>query len=251
MSEFTECTVAILKHNNPCGVGSAPQLIEAWEKALETDRQAPFGGVIIVNRPLNFEIAEAISEIFSEVIIAPSFESDAKELLQKKKNLRLIESQFTPEKWDYRSVVGGLLVQESDSQKDDPKEWKVVTERKPNAPEMAALHFGWKVVKHVRSNAIVYSTEDRTLGIGAGQMSRVDSSKLAVWKAGESGLNLKGSCLASDAFFPFPDALEAASKAGATAVIQPGGSLRDAEVIEAANQAHLAMIFTGKRHFRH
>jgi len=255
IAEFREAdpTLAILKHTNPCGVGTAKKLAEAWEKAFATDRQAPFGGILAVNRPLDGETAKAIAEIFSEVILAPSFTPEALQILRAKKNLRLIENH---EKggagWDFRSVRGGgLLVQESDEQGDQEKDWKVVTRRKPTEPEMRAMRFGWKVVRHVKSNAIVYSAEDRTLGIGAGQMSRVDSSRIAVWKAGEAKLNLKGSAVASDAFFPFPDGLEAAAQAGATAAIQPGGSVKDPEVIAAADQLGVAMIFTGRRHFRH
>ena len=255
MAEFrdSEPTLAILKHTNPCGVGSGKKLAEAWEKAFATDRQAPFGGIIAANRALDGDTAKAIAEIFSEVILAPSFSPEALQILQAKKNLRLIENrEKSGAGWDYRSVRGGgLLVQEADEKGDQEEEWKVVTKRQPTEPEMRAMRFGWKVVRHVKSNAIVYSAEDRTLGIGAGQMSRVDSSRIAVWKAGEARLSLKGSAVASDAFFPFPDGLEAAAQAGATAAIQPGGSVKDAEVIAAADRLGVAMIFTGRRHFRH
>ena len=256
IADFGEPTVAILKHTNPCGVGTDLDLREAWEKAFATDKQAPFGGVIICNRPITEALAKAISEIFSEVIIAPEFEGDARALLQKKKNLRLIrllppDPDAEPE-LDLRSVCGGLLVQDRDVT-DDLKdgETKVVTKRPPNDHEMAAMRFGWRVVKHVKSNAIVYADSDRTLGIGAGQMSRVDASRIAVWKANEAGLSLYGSAVASDAFFPFADGLIAAADAGATCAIQPGGSVRDAEVIAAADERDMAMIFTGVRHFRH
>ena len=255
IAEFREeePTLAILKHTNPCGVGTGKKLAEAWEKAFATDRQAPFGGIIAANRPLDGETAKAIAEIFSEVILAPSFLPEALQVLQAKKNLRLIENR---EKggagWDFRTVRGnGLLVQESDERGDQEKDWKVVTKRKPTEAEMRAMRFGWKVVRHVKSNAIVYAAADRTLGIGAGQMSRVDSSRIAVWKAGEAKLALQGSAVASDAFFPFPDGLEAAAQAGATAAIQPGGSVKDAEVIAAADRLGVAMVFTGRRHFRH
>ena len=254
ISEFDELALAILKHTNPCGVAAGASLHEAWELAYATDKQAPFGGIIVMNRPLDLAVAKPISEIFSEVIIAPSFTSEAMELLCKKKNLRLMENHLPKGAghiYDYRSVPGGLLVQDCDNQPDDETVWKVVTKRQPAAEEKQALRFGWKVVKHVKSNAIVYSSALRTLGIGAGQMSRVDSSKIAVWKAGEAGLSLKGSCIASDAFFPFADGILAAAEAGAVAAIQPGGSVRDAEVIEAADKADMAMIFTGRRHFRH
>jgi phosphoribosylaminoimidazolecarboxamide formyltransferase/IMP cyclohydrolase len=251
--EFDTLTLAILKHTNPCGVGSGKDLREAWDHAYATDKQAPFGGIIVMNRTLDLPVAQAISEIFSEVIIAPEFAPDAKELLMKKKNLRLIENKYqsTGANYDFHSVLGGIVAQESDSAPDDESQWKVVTKRQPTNDELAALRFGWKVVKHVKSNAIVYAANGQTLGIGAGQMSRVDSSKIAVWKAGEAKLPLKGSIIASDAFFPFADGIQAAAEAGAIAAIQPGGSVRDAEVIEAADKAGMAMIFTGRRHFRH
>jgi phosphoribosylaminoimidazolecarboxamide formyltransferase / IMP cyclohydrolase len=253
IAEFSEPTVAILKHTNPCGVGTDADLRKAWEKAFATDKQAPFGGVIVCNRPLTEKLAKAIAEIFSEVIIAPEFEADARALLQKKKNLRLMRLLDTakPAKFDFdvRSVCGGVLVQDRD--KNVELATKIVTKRAPTKKEMAAMLFGWRVVKHVKSNAIVYAGADRTLGIGAGQMSRVDASRIAVWKANEAGLSLKGSAVASDAFFPFPDGLIAAAEAGASCAIQPGGSVRDDEVIAAADEQNVAMIFTGVRHFRH
>jgi phosphoribosylaminoimidazolecarboxamide formyltransferase/IMP cyclohydrolase len=253
ISEFTKPTAAILKHTNPCGVGSDPDLREAWDKAFTTDKRAPFGGIIICNRPVTLALAKAISEIFSEVIIAPEFNSDARSLLSKKKNLRLMKMLKPPPEpsRDVRSVIGGLLAQDADSANVVELEHKVVTQRPPTKDEIEAMEFGWRVVKHVKSNAIVYSGKDRTLGIGAGQMSRVDSSRIAVWKAQEAGLSLKGSALSSDAFFPFSDGLIAAAEAGATCVIQPGGSIRDDEVIAAADERGLAMVFTGVRHFRH
>jgi len=253
ITEFGKPTVAILKHTNPCGIGTDSDLRAAWDKAFATDKQAPFGGVIICNRPLTLALARSISEIFSEVIIAPEFDADARSLLSKKKNLRLMKFLRTlPESGrDTRSVVGGLLVQDTDSSDVPGLEHKVVTERPPSRDEIEAMEFGWKVVRHVKSNAIVYAGKDRTLGIGAGQMSRVDSSRIAVWKAREAGLSLKGSAVCSDAFFPFPDGLIAAADAGATCAIQPGGSVRDEEVIAAANERGVAMVFTGFRHFRH
>lgn len=253
IAEFSKPTVAILKHTNPCGVGSDPDLREAWEKAFTTDKQAPFGGIIICNQPVNMALAKAICEIFSEVIIAPEFDAEARSLLAKKKNLRLMRilKPLTQSGRDMRGVLGGLLVQDSDSADIPELEHKVVTTRPPTKAEIDAMEFGWKVVKHVKSNAIVYAGADRTLGIGAGQMSRVDASRIAVWKAQEAGLSLKGSVVCSDAFFPFADGLVAAAEAGATAAIQPGGSVRDAEVIQAANDKGVAMVFTGTRHFRH
>jgi phosphoribosylaminoimidazolecarboxamide formyltransferase/IMP cyclohydrolase len=248
-------TLAILKHTNPCGVGQGDALREAWDKAYATDQQAPFGGIIAVNRPLDLNCAEAISEIFSEVIIAPEFTPDALALLQKKKNLRLLRMLKNPAKapgFDLRSVSAeSYLLQERDLKITTASDLKIVTKRQPTPEELRGMLFGWRVVKHLKSNAIVYVGSDRTLGVGAGQMSRVDSSRIAVWKAGEASLPLKGSVVCSDAFFPFPDGLIAAANAGATAAIQPGGSVRDAEVIAAADERGLAMAFTGARHFRH
>ncbi|MFN2541834.1 MAG: bifunctional phosphoribosylaminoimidazolecarboxamide formyltransferase/IMP cyclohydrolase [Chthoniobacterales bacterium] len=253
IAEFDNATIAILKHTNPCGVGSDVDLRAAWEKAFGTDKQAPFGGIIICNRPVDEPLAKAISEIFSEVIIAPEFEPEARTILQKKKNLRLIRLAAAPAEirstTDIRLVSAGLLVQDADGANEIPQ--NVVTRRKPSDSELSAMLFGWRVVKHVKSNAIVYAGADRTLGIGAGQMSRVDASRIAIWKAEEAGLSLKGSAVASDAFFPFPDGLIAAADAGATCAIQPGGSVRDKEVIAAADERDMAMIFTGIRHFRH
>ncbi|MGJ8633516.1 MAG: bifunctional phosphoribosylaminoimidazolecarboxamide formyltransferase/IMP cyclohydrolase [Luteolibacter sp.] len=256
--DFARPTVAILKHTNPCGVGQDDEdLRVAWKKAFETDRQAPFGGVIVTNRPLTLELARVISEIFTDVIIAPDFEPDARALLQKKKKLRLmkINDQYLIDKKApvIRSCPGGLMVMDRDHMALglEDIEGKVVTKRPPSQEEMRAMRFGWRIVKNVKSNAIVYTHADRTLGIGAGQMSRVDSSRIAVWKAKEAGLDLKGSIVASDAMFPFADGLQSAIDAGATACIQPGGSIRDEEVIAAADAAGMAMVFTGHRHFRH
>lgn len=248
-------TLAILKHTNPCGVGQGASLLEAWERAFATDRQAPFGGIIAVNRPLDLACAQAISEIFSEVIIAPDFAADALELLRQKKNLRLLRirqdlAAATPH--DIRSVgADSFLWQQRDLKATLAADLRVVTQRAPSEAELQAMLFGWRVVKHLKSNAILYCGPDRTLGVGAGQMSRVDSSRIAVWKAGEAGLSLKNSVVCSDAFFPFADGLIAAAEAGATAAIQPGGSVRDPEVIRAADERGIAMVFTGVRHFRH
>jgi phosphoribosylaminoimidazolecarboxamide formyltransferase / IMP cyclohydrolase len=248
-------TLAILKHMNPCGVGQADSLLAAWDKAFATDKQAPFGGIIAVNQPLDAPCAEAISEIFSEVIIAPDFSAEALTLLQRKKNLRLLKllkSSREARPWDIRSVgANSFLLQQRDLKTTGVADLKIVTRRQPSPAELSAMLFGWRIVKHVKSNAILYAAADRTLGIGAGQMSRVDSSRIAVWKAGEAKLPLRGSVVCSDAFFPFPDGLIAAAEAGATAAIQPGGSVRDSEVIAAADERNLAMAFTGVRHFRH
>ena len=248
-------TLAILKHTNPCGVGQGKILREAWDKAFATDKQAPFGGVITANRTLDDECAEAIAEIFSEVIVAPDFSAEALQILQKKKNLRLLKILKPTQGgrlWDLRSVgADSFLLQRQDSITTTPESLKIVTKRWPTEDELNAMLFGWRVVKHVKSNAIIYVAADRTLGVGAGQMSRVDASRIAVWKAGEAKLSLKGSVVCSDAFFPFADGLIAAAEAGATAAIQPGGSVRDAEVIAAADERGVAMAFTGTRHFRH
>jgi phosphoribosylaminoimidazolecarboxamide formyltransferase/IMP cyclohydrolase len=248
-------TLAILKHTNPCGVGQGASLREAWDRAYATDKQAPFGGIIAVNRTLDLPCAEAIAEIFSEVIVAPDFSPDAFTLLQKKKNLRLLKVLRDPASastLEARSVgAESFLLQERDTKKIARADLKVVTRRAPNEEEFQAMLFGWRVMKHVKSNAILYANAQQSLGIGAGQMSRVDASRIAVWKAGEAGLPLKGSVVCSDAFFPFPDGLIAAAEAGATAAIQPGGSVRDAEVIAAADHRNVAMVFTGVRHFRH
>jgi phosphoribosylaminoimidazolecarboxamide formyltransferase/IMP cyclohydrolase len=253
IAEFsdTEPTLAILKHNNPCGVGSGSTLSEAWENAYATDRNAPFGGIFVTNCCMDGQTARLIAEIFSEVIIAPDFSPEALDILKAKKHLRLIVNKVSRlPRLAVRSIVGeSFLVQKPDLSMQESG--KVVTQRAPTSEEREALDFSWRVVKHVRSNAIVYAKKGRTLGIGAGQMSRVDASKIAVWKAKEAGLSLQGSVVASDAFFPFADGLIAAAEAGATAAIQPGGSVRDAEVIAAADRLGMAMVFTGYRHFRH
>ncbi len=254
IGEFERPTVAILKHLNPCGVASADSLAAAWPLALATDRQAPYGGIIVVNQTLDGELAGMIAEIFTEVIIAPRFSDEALAVFRKKKNLRLMLAKGglgAESLREVRSVVGGVLVQDRDRTLGEVANFRVVTKRQPQPGEWAAMHFGWKVCKHVKSNAIVYVRGEQTLGIGAGQMARVDSSRIAVWKAGEAGLDLRGSVVVSEALFPFPDGLIAAAEAGATAAIQPGGSVRDQEVINAADERGMAMVFTGMRHFRH
>jgi phosphoribosylaminoimidazolecarboxamide formyltransferase/IMP cyclohydrolase len=257
ISEFEKDapTLAILKHTNACGVGQGATLRAAWEKAFATDRQAPFGGIIAMNRMLDGDSAGALAEIFSEVIVAPDFSAAALEILQRKKNLRLLKILKPLGEaacFDVRSVgADSFLLQERDLKMVTRADLKIVTKRPPAEAELNAMLFGWRVVKHVKSNAIVYAAADRTLGVGAGQMSRVDASRIAVWKAGAAELSLAGSVVCSDAFFPFPDGLIAAAEAGATAAIQPGGSVRDAEVIAAADERGMAMAFTGTRHFRH
>lgn len=251
-------TVAIFKHTNPCGVATGDTLVEAYHKAFATDRQSPFGGIVTVNRPLDMECARAIDAVFTEIIIAPAYEDGVLEFLQKKKNRRLIVSRGGKQQRnaaDIRSVVGGLLVQDADpilpSASELRQSWRVVTDRQPTENEWVDLDFAWRVAKNVKSNAIVYARNRATLGVGAGQMSRIDSAEIAVQKSIKSELDLAGSVVASDAFFPFADGMLAAARHGAIAVIQPGGSVRDEEVITAANEEGIAMVFTGKRHFRH
>ena len=246
--------LAIIKHTNPCGVGVGATTLEAWQRAFATDQEAPFGGIIALNHAVDMALAQTINEIFSEIVIAPDFEPDALDLLKTKKNRRLLRSLHYitgSSRSLVHSVPGGLLIQEPDNAPLADETLRVVTQRGPTSEEEQALRFAWRVVKHVKSNAIVYSDAERTLGIGAGQMSRVDSSRVAAWKAQNAGLSLSSSVVASDALFPFPDGVEVAASAGATAVIQPGGSMRDDEVIAAANRLGMAMIFTGRRHFRH
>jgi len=251
--------VAIIKHANPCGVAVGATLLEAYEKALASDPVSAFGGVVALNRRLDAEAARKIVEIFTEVIIAPEADDDAIAIVASKKNLRLLIAGALPDPkaatLTVRSVAGGFLVQDRDNGALDRSEQKVVTKRAPTDAERADLEFAWRVAKHVKSNAIVYAKGGATVGIGAGQMSRVDSSRVAAQKArdvaGTGAPATEGSVVASDAFFPFADGLVAAVAAGATAVIQPGGSLRDAEVIAAADAAGVAMVFTGMRHFRH
>ena len=246
--------VAILKHNTPCGVGLGDTPGEAYRRAFRTDPDSPFGGIIVANRPFDLDLAQAVDEIFTEVLIAPDFDEDAFALLQKKKNRRLM--RFHPERLprgepDLRRVYGGVLLQESDVVMEDLATARVATQRKPTESELRALAFGWKVAKHVKSNAVVFASAEGTLGIGGGATSRVDAIHQAVAKAARVGLDLRGSVLASDAFFPFPDGLEAAAAAGAVAFVQPGGSVRDDAVILAADRLGAAMVFTGIRHFRH
>ncbi len=254
IGEFERPTVAILKHTNPCGVASADDLVTAWDQAFATDRQAPFGGIIIVNQTVGADLADKIKDIFTEVIIAPRFSDEALAIFAKKKNLRLMIAKAgigADSLQEVRSVIGGVLWQDRDKTLGNPATFQVVTKRQPTKEEWDSMLFGWKIGKHVKSNSIVYCDGERTLGVGAGQMARVDSSRIAVWKAGEAGLSLKGSIVASEALFPFADGLIAAADAGATCAIQPGGSVRDAEVIAAADERGMAMVFTGIRHFKH
>jgi phosphoribosylaminoimidazolecarboxamide formyltransferase / IMP cyclohydrolase len=263
--EFSDETVcAIIKHTNPCGTATGKTLAQAYKRALECDPVSAFGGVIGVNRPVDAEAAEEMHKLFLEVIAAPSFDAAAKTKFASKKNLRLVEitdpgnpgrlvlgtegPSPAPRSWILKNISGGMLVQDADLRLLADADLKVVTKRAPTSEETRALLFAWKVCKHVKSNAIVYARDGQTVGVGAGQMSRVDAAKIGAMKA---QLPLKGTVAASDAFFPFPDGVEEIAKAGATAIIQPGGSQRDPEVIEAADRLGLAMLFTGVRHFRH
>jgi phosphoribosylaminoimidazolecarboxamide formyltransferase/IMP cyclohydrolase len=254
VQEFTEPAVVIVKHANPCGVATASTMVEAYKKAFSADPQSAFGGIIALNRTLDGAAAEAISAQFAEVIIAPEADAAALEIMAKKKNLRLLITGYAkagsaPQQ--IKAISGGLLVQDADTIVLDETELKVVSKRAPTKQEMADLRFAFTVAKHVKSNAIVMARDGMTVGTGAGQMSRVDSVRIACWKAGEAGLGTEGSVLASDAFFPFDDNVHAAAKAGVTALIHPGGSIRDEEVIKAADEYNMAMVMTGIRHFRH
>jgi phosphoribosylaminoimidazolecarboxamide formyltransferase/IMP cyclohydrolase len=246
--EFDEPVCAIIKHTNPCGTATGKTLPEAYVRALECDPVSAFGGVIGVNRTVDAAAAHEMAKLFLEVIAAPAFDEGAKAAFTSKKNLRLVEVPAGQQNWVLKNISGGMLVQDADLHKLAESDLKVVTKRPPTPEEKRAMLFAWKVCKHVKSNAILYARDGQTVGVGAGQMSRVDSCKLGAMKA---QLPLKGTVAASDAFFPFPDGVEEIAKAGATAIIQPGGSVRDQEVVEAADRLGLAMIFTGVRHFRH
>ena len=256
--EFSETATVAIKHNNPCGVAlSKKSLAESFRKAKACDPVSIFGGVIAFNRPVDEETAKELKEIFLEIVIAPSFTPEAKAVLSSAKrllNIRLLELDIgQPQRggYDLRRVRGGMLMQDWDTGSVDVRACKVVTQRKPSEEEYQALDFAWRVCRHVKSNTIVFASPDQVLGVGAGQMSRIDSTKIAVLRAATHGLNLKGSAVASDAFYPFRDGLDEAANAGAKTVIQPGGSIKDDEVIAAANEHGVAMIFTGMRHFRH
>lgn len=252
MKEYDEPTVVALKHMNPCGIGTASTILEAWEAAYEADPVSIFGGIIVLNREVDLPTAEQMHKLFLEIIIAPSYTQEALELLQKKKNIRLLTVDFAQEENQNReetvSVLGGLLVQDQDLAMENEEEWKVVTKRKPTPAEAKALAFAWKAVKHVKSNAIVLANERQTVGIGAGQMNRVGSVKIAIEQAQEK---MEGVVLASDAYFPMDDSVEYAAKHGIKAIIQPGGSIKDQDSIDMANKYDLAMVFTDVRHFRH
>jgi len=260
-AEFSGSAVAIIKHANPCGAAEGDTVLEAYKKAFACDPVSAFGGIVAINRPLDGATAEELAKIFLEVVIAPAVDDDARAILSAKKNLRVLTTGAVPDAagdgMTFKSLSGGFLMQGRDAELRLP-ELNVVTKRAPSNAETADLEFAWRVSKHVKSNAIVYAKDRATVGVGAGQMSRVDSARIAAWKseeagqaAGETAPRTRGSVVASDAFFPFADGLIVCAEAGATAFIQPGGSMRDAEVIAAADERGLAMVFTGMRHFRH
>ena len=256
VAEFREAAAVVIKHANPCGAATGSHAREAYVRARDADATSAFGGIVGLNRPLDRAAAEAIVETFIEAVTAPSVEEAAREILQSKPKMRVVTpaTDGPPETVEFRSILGGMLMQTGDRVVEAHEPWpggefpRVVTKRQPTADEWQALRFAWRVCAHVKSNAVIFTSADRTLAIGAGQMSRVDAVKVAVMKA---GVALKGSVAASDAFFPFRDGLDALAEAGASAVVQPGGSVRDAEVIEAADERGIAMVFTGIRHFRH
>ena len=250
VSDFAEPTVAVVKHNNPCGLASREAIAEAYQLAYEGDTVSAFGGIVAINRTVDAATAQAMDPIFYEVVIAPGYNDDALAILQRKRNLRILTVEAAPAgpALDLRPITGGMLVQGADDIAENPAEWKTVTEREPSAAERQDLAFAWKAAKHIKSNAIVFAKDRALVGMGAGQPNRVVSVHLSQRIAGDKA---KGSVLASDAFFPFPDNIELAAEAGVTAIAQPGGSVRDEEVITAADKAGLAMVFTGVRHFRH
>ncbi len=252
--EFAEPVTAIIKHTNPCGIATGATLAESFPRALAVDPVSAFGSVVAFNRPVDGATAEAMAKLFVEAVVAPGYDAAALERFAAKKNLRVLDMSATAGDeygWQLKSVGGGLLVQTPDTMGAQPENWKCATKRQPTDEERRALAFAWRVVKHVKSNAIVFARDGESVGVGAGQMSRVDSVRIAAMKARELKHDLTGAVVASDAFFPFPDGVEEAARAGATAVVQPGGSVRDSEVIAAADRLGLAMMLTGIRHFRH
>jgi len=254
VSQFEETAVVIVKHNNPCGVGLGKDLVEAYRAGLATDPQSAFGSIIALNRPATAKLAEAMRDLFVEVVIAPGFEDGARAVYDEKKNLRLIETPlYLPgrKEPELRSIDGGFLAQTADSTADDPGTWQVRTAREPTDEQLEALELAWKVCRYTKSNAIVLANSSQTVGVGAGQMSRVDACRIAIEKAAQAGLSVEGAVAASDAFFPFSDNVEVLAGAGVRAIVQPGGSKRDPEVLAAADELGIAMVLTGTRHFRH
>jgi phosphoribosylaminoimidazolecarboxamide formyltransferase / IMP cyclohydrolase len=253
IKEFSEPTCVIIKHATPCGIASAKTLLQAWKDAYSTDTYSPYGGIVSFNRKVGKEVAIELGKLFLEVVIAPEYTKEAKEIFAKKKNLRVlilpgIDQSINRKGMIFRSVVGGMLSQERDVKMTPRKEWKIVTDKKPTTKQLESMEFAVKCVKHVKSNSVVFVKDTQTVGIGGGQTARVDATWIATHKGKE---NIKGSILASDAFFPFRDAVDLAAEAGVKAIIQPGGSIRDEEVIAAANEKNIAMVFTGQRYFRH
>ena len=253
VQDFDELAVTIIKHTNPSGVGTGATNLEAYQRALSTDPVSAFGGIVALNRKVDAETAAAINEVFTEVVVAPDFEKEALEIFKTKKNLRVLRvaKAENAQSFEYKQISGGFLVQSKDIYKVSENDLKFVTERKPTAEELRALLLAWKVCKHVKSNAIVFANENQTIGVGAGQMNRVDSVRIAAMRAARFNLPLKNSAVASDAFFPFRDNVDEAASFGVSAIIQPGGSIKDNESIEAANEHGIAMVFTGFRHFKH
>ena len=255
VAEFDQPTIAIIKHANPCGVASADNLHCAWQNALAADPLSAFGGIVAMNRPLDIKTAKAVSSIFTEVVIAPDASDDAKTIMMAKPNLRLLLTGEMPDPATsaikIKSVAGGFLAQSRDAGMIGVDNLRFVTKRKPTESEICDMLFAWKVAKMVKSNAIIYAKDNQTVGVGAGQMSRINSARIAAIKAEHAGLEVKGAVMASDAFFPFRDGIDNAGEAGISCIIQPGGSMRDEEVIAAANEHGMAMVFTGMRHFRH
>ena len=255
VQDFDELAVAIIKHTNPSGVGVGATNEEAYRRALSTDPVSAFGGIVAFNRTVDAKVAASVIEVFSEVIVAPDYDPDAVELLKTKKNLRLLKVRATsddpPTTLEYKQISGGFLVQETDAHKSFVDDLRIVTKREPTAEELHAMLLAWRVCKHVKSNAIVLANEFQTIGVGSGQMNRVDSVRIAAMRAERFDLPVKGSALASDAFFPFRDNVDEAAKMGVTAIVQPGGSIKDNESIAAADEHGIAMVFTGVRHFKH
>lgn len=253
VQDFNELAVTIIKHTNPSGVGTGTSNLEAYKRALSTDPVSAFGGIVALNQRVDAETAAAINEVFTEVVVAPDFDADALEIFKQKKNLRVLRVAKTENEnpFEYKQISGGFLVQSKDVYKVSESDLKFVTERKPTEEELRALLLAWKVCKHVKSNAIVFANENQTIGVGAGQMNRVDSVRIAAMRAERFDLPLKNSVVASDAFFPFRDNVDEAASFGVSAIIQPGGSIKDNESIEAANEHGIAMVFTGFRHFKH
>jgi phosphoribosylaminoimidazolecarboxamide formyltransferase / IMP cyclohydrolase len=252
--EFSQPAAAVIKHTNPCGVAIGGSPADAYVHARDADSLAAFGGIVGLNRPIDVAAAEAIVSTFIEAVFAPSVEDAAKPVLARKTNMRVVTAEFAAfadPSVEFRSILGAMLMQERDRVTEADADWKVVTKRAPTPLQREAMRFAWRVCAHVKSNAVIFTDPSRTLAIGAGQMSRVDAVKVAVMKAEAANVSLAGSAVASDAFFPFRDGLDAVARAGARAVVQPGGSVRDAEVIAAADEHDLAMVFTGRRHFRH